>query len=471
MTTSNRNYSLIVVLLLAAGLRLYQIGQAQFWYDEAFSGLVMRQSFIQFWAALAGDVHPPLWYLVHWPLVALGVEAEWALRLSSAVYSLVSVYLVYRIAERLFADRDTALMAALLMSIIPTQVHYAQEFRMYAWLEMLSLLAVWCLLRSNWVCLGIAITALGYSHHYGWFMAAALGLVALVMYGRVVFAWRPVAAFVLPVLAYMPWAVVLADQMSTVAQGYWIQPVTPGAVVYAVYMLWGGFATPEIWQPVSVLVYVGLVTWPTIRAIQRRPPGWALLLIWAWLPLLLAVTVSVLWRPVLLFRGLIISAPAMVILAAWAMDRLEPGRYVYATTIVVACLMAGLSGFYTYNTMHKSDVLCYIDQVRAATDAPTVLHINDGSMVAWLWYAPDIEQYRIYTQCPEPAGSLAALTRQGLGIEFVATSRPGDYVVWAMGPTSGICEEAFGVSMTGGADLFQMVFNDDYRYAGIWRAR
>lgn len=464
------NYPLAVVLLVAALLRLYQIGQAQFWYDEAFSGLVMRQGFAEFWAALAGDVHPPLWYLVHWPLVGvLGIQAAWALRLSSAVYSLVSVYLVYRIALALVAEQRTALLAALLMAIIPTQIHYAQEFRMYAWLETLSLLGVWCLLRTDWVCLGVAITALGYSHHYGWFMAAVLGVAALVMYGRSVFSPAPLLAFMLPVLAYAPWALVLVDQMGNVAQGYWIQPVTAGAVVYAIYMLWGGFATPEIWQPVSVLVYVGLVAWPTLRAIQQRTTGLILLVIWAWLPLLLAVGVSVAWRPVLLFRGLIVSAPALVILAAWAMGRLSWPRLAYAGSVSVAVLLAGLWGFYTYNTMHKSDVMRYINQVSSAAATPTVLHINDGSMVAWMWYAPQIEQYRLHTGCPEPAGSLSDLTRTGLGINFVSGGRPGDYVVWAQGPTSGPCEEQYGLALTGGADLFQMVFNDDYRYAGIWR--
>ena len=37
-------YSLVIILLLATVLRLFQIGKRDFWFDEAFTGIVVKST-------------------------------------------------------------------------------------------------------------------------------------------------------------------------------------------------------------------------------------------------------------------------------------------------------------------------------------------------------------------------------------------------------------------------------------------
>ena len=81
-----RWYPLALAGIIAAGviLRLYGISGHFLTYDESFSALLTRVSLPKLMAATAGDVHPPLSYLLAWVVTGLLGTSPLTLRLPSS---------------------------------------------------------------------------------------------------------------------------------------------------------------------------------------------------------------------------------------------------------------------------------------------------------------------------------------------------------------------------------------------------
>jgi len=116
-----------LILLLATFLFAFRIGNEGLWLDELNSVQDATQNTVGHY--LAKPIRP-LYYLVLMAWMNLGSSDAW-LRSISAIFSVISVFLLYRIGRRLAGERE-GLIAALLLAISPLIVHHAQEIRMYA---------------------------------------------------------------------------------------------------------------------------------------------------------------------------------------------------------------------------------------------------------------------------------------------------------------------------------------------------
>ena len=70
-----------IVLAIGAVLRLLFIWVPPLWYDENFSLLLSRLPFLNMITATMGDVHPPLYYILIWPIGHIPNAAPWLIRL------------------------------------------------------------------------------------------------------------------------------------------------------------------------------------------------------------------------------------------------------------------------------------------------------------------------------------------------------------------------------------------------------
>jgi mannosyltransferase len=488
-----RNWIWITIFALAAGLRLLQLGTAELWYDEAGTVWMAQLPFDKMVSATASDTHPPFYLAVMWGVIRVLGQSEIAVRLPSVILSLASLWLVYQIARHLALSRPAIVAVLVWMAVSSFQIHYAQEARMYALLQAEVLLLVLAMLRRWWWVAGLTALALIYTHNYAVFYLPVIGLAWLwneyhsyaVIFSR---DWRDYLRIIprsrigyvfltlgIPVLLFVPWAFVLLGQMQNVSSGYWIQPVTLGGVIYAVYMLFAAFAMPEIFQPIAVMVYIGAVLFALWSAIKYRPAG-APLLIWLGLaPLALAVLCSIVWKPLLLFRGLIGSAPFLYLLVAWALTNIQPARRLYVAVLVVPVVLAGLIGYYLYGPANKGNVRATVARVMQSwTPGDIIYHVNAGSMLTWHIYAPNLPQY-VMPPCPageRTIGDLSDGTKLALGLQQVpdldSVPHRRAFVVWGEGPTSSTCEDQRGKALLEGADPFEITQDTDIVLSGIW---
>ncbi|HEX2907483.1 MAG TPA: glycosyltransferase family 39 protein, partial [Phototrophicaceae bacterium] len=198
---------------MALVLRLINLGGRALWYDEAFAVLFSEKGLnAMLYGTLtpvvggAADIHPLLYYSTLNVWMAIFGQSAVAVRLWSVVLGVATIGSLYLLGRDLFGPR-IGLAAAFITAIMPFQVQYSQETRMYALLGLLLVAATWCVVRGS--RLGQLYqsspdeTEKGFSvwwQQWGWWLAFGV-LVALAMYTQQLAAFYLVALGLVPILA------------------------------------------------------------------------------------------------------------------------------------------------------------------------------------------------------------------------------------------------------------------------------
>ncbi|MBF0511150.1 MAG: glycosyltransferase family 39 protein [Candidatus Omnitrophica bacterium] len=139
-----------VLFILALWVRLYHLGSPSLFDDEISTVLRINHPFFEAIRLLSQSQFPPLHYaLVHCWVNIFGVS-EWALRFPSAVFSALTVIVIYKLGEELF-NKEAGAFSALLLTFSPFALDYAQNAKMYAlywFLTALSFLFFFRFLRN-----------------------------------------------------------------------------------------------------------------------------------------------------------------------------------------------------------------------------------------------------------------------------------------------------------------------------------
>ena len=156
----------VAVILLAFAARLNTLGDIPFWYDEGLVGWAARQSFWETARWTAADVHPPLyfWAVTVWRLFV--GETEFALRLISVFFGVLSVVAVYKIGERV-QGAPLGNLAALFFALSRFHIWWSQELRMYILGSMCMVFSIWLTVRivhgepkrGDWIAYVLVSTA------------------------------------------------------------------------------------------------------------------------------------------------------------------------------------------------------------------------------------------------------------------------------------------------------------------------
>ena len=212
-----------LALLLALALRFYRIDAQSLWYDEGNSARLAERSVRLIIEGAAGDIHPPLYYLLLKLWRAVFGEGEGALRAFSALCSTLTVPFAYFIG-RAFNQR-TGWLSAFLLVGMPFAIYYAQEARMYALLALCAAISTWAILAlpsqpRRLSAAYLLATAAGLWTHYAYpFVALAQAIaVALFCLAR---RWeqatirRYLALNVIAVGLYLPWLPIALRQAAS----------------------------------------------------------------------------------------------------------------------------------------------------------------------------------------------------------------------------------------------------------------
>lgn len=137
-----------LAILAAFVFRVYRLNAQSLWYDEGVSAFMTGRGVTEILAAAAGDIHPPLYYLLLRGWAVLAGSSEFSLRFLSLFLGVVLVAMLYLLGREVASPREGA-VAALLAALSPILVYYSQEARMYmlmATLALLSTLLLWRIL-------------------------------------------------------------------------------------------------------------------------------------------------------------------------------------------------------------------------------------------------------------------------------------------------------------------------------------
>jgi hypothetical protein len=302
--------------------------------------------------------------------VQVAGQSEFALRFPSVVAATLILPLLYALARRLL-NEEAGFWAALLGSVSPFYLWYAQEARMYAWVAVLSLTSVYALVRLlqdgprfyHWFVYALATLALLYTHYSGFLLLAAegivygvcrgmhllrergkavvlvLGLLGVALVPLAPYVWRTLQMRGIFGLRYRPLYLILAEAWSSFSLGLRDPVIQP---------LW-------LTAPFLVVFSVGLGA----LFLSRRREPWVVCLGYLLLPILLLYGISLIKPNYMNPRHLMVVSPAWELVMAYGMvtlrRRLWPGM-----VVVLVCVFAfrgwAIYDIFTLHAMWKDDI-------------------------------------------------------------------------------------------------------------------
>lgn len=215
---SARRLGLLLILVLALALRLWDIWRMSIWFDEAYSLFLAKQGLAEILRRLrVEDMHPPLYYVALGLWIRLFGTSELAIRLPSALMGVLLVGLTYALARRL-ADERIALTSAALVALSPVQLMASRDARMYPFLAVFALAASYALWRAvetqqrrYWAAYGGAVVAAVYTHHFAFLVVLAHAVYVLACARHRVRQWLGAGA--VAGMAYLPFLPILWTQL------------------------------------------------------------------------------------------------------------------------------------------------------------------------------------------------------------------------------------------------------------------
>lgn len=421
-----------VILGVAAGVRAYAIDRSSYWSDEGNTWALMQRSWAGIAAAAAADIHPPgyYWLLKSWS--GLFGAGPVALRAFSALCGVLLVAAIWALGRSILAQehdgtrRWLPIGAAWVAALLPFQVYYSQEARMYMPLALLAALLFLALIpllpparagrRPLPLLLAYALAAAaGLWTHYSFpIVLAAAGLTWAIAWlrtrpwdGRALMGFAAANALVL--LSFAPWLPTALRQITTWPQGGETVPWLEGGRLVLQTLLFGGLRTTP--QP----------AWPWLLAAALLPVvgAWALrhnralvaLLLWLGAPVLLMAALGLFTEAFLKFL-LVASAPWCLLLAASAEAAPPRARPLARGALAAGALALALLTLPAYvgDPAARDNYKGIAAWLAAAADpAQDLVLLNaPGQADVWRLYDPGLPVVALPAQRPPDAAALNA---------------------------------------------------------------
>jgi len=377
---------LVLIIALGSFLRIYGLGAESIWLDEAHSVRVSSENLASVVRATTGH-HLPLYFVIlHFWMSLLGTS-EVAVRSLSAILGIISIPLIYYVGSQFFNKR-VGLIGSFLSAISLYHILYSQEARPYALLLLLSLLSFLLFVQilkqdKKWFYLFYFLTniLLIYTHVFALFTIAAQMLFLFLFWTK----YKPqrfklLSVQMATVLAILPVVShVFGVATAMVEQGFWIREPS-------LMSLYGTLGTFAGGKHLAILIFLclALIAPLSIRRIEgkltlTRPLeslkgiSWGirlealreilLLVIWLFLPLVLAFIISKVITPIYVHRYLIGASPALYLLVAKGLSNLKVRSIIYPVILLIVLLaLPNLANYHTeYGKSQWRDVAQHVE--------------------------------------------------------------------------------------------------------------
>jgi len=379
--------------LLALLTRLPNIGYERLWFDETFTAWQTRPG-TDFWGAVLGDVHPPLWPLIEAINQRVLGFSEFTFRLPALLFGISAVLLIWQIALALKFQRRTAFTAGLLASILPAGVYFAQDARMYAALTCFVLLALLGAVRRNWFFLVIGGIGAAYTHNSGllYFAAIAVSVLLPGLRGSRRSMIIPLAACAGVAAAWLPWAgFALPTQLAMIKADYWVPSLSPAGILMPYLETTIGW---RIAHGLQIPAFFAVIASTLVSLIAARRwlyrDGLPVLAVIFGGPALLA-GISLVWKSVYVFRPVVVGSMTLSLIWAYMLNHLSAPNRRVAQAVLWPALVAGLICGYTM--ILRENLEAWVEPIRAQFQPGDVIyHTDSTTWINYGWYLQDLPQ-------------------------------------------------------------------------------
>jgi mannosyltransferase len=435
----------LVIVALGFGLRLYRLDAQSFWYDEAMSAGIARGTVTQILRNDFYSPHPPLYFLTLHFWLSID-QSDLTIRLLSAMLGAAGIAGMYCLGK-ILCDGVVGLAAAAIAAVVPYQVFYSQEARMYTLVFLLStllLLSYVRMLRTDTLRWWVAYTALAalslYTHLFSGLLLLSLHFHFVISRTPLRKPWRRFAASDgLVILAFIPRLTVTLVQAGRVAGDFWIPRPSLAQLLSAPHAFTLSQQVSGRLVPLAfaVVLFLFIITHLQVaRELAKRgreTTGLTLALIAFWSPLLLTFVLSQ-WQPVYLERTLMVAVPGLYLMLSWGMAR--PKERLVNSILALMVLVFAANGLWNWNfdpDFAKPDLRAAAELLQEKVEeGELTVHTSDGAFLVFSHYAPDCRRYLLEG---DPAPAVPAETYELFGGKIIAkeeVSAPQFWLVVAL---------------------------------------
>ncbi|QQG44336.1 MAG: glycosyltransferase family 39 protein [Candidatus Roizmanbacteria bacterium] len=305
-----------LIILIGAFLRFFNLGKESLWLDEAYSVKLANVNFFQIWDKVrTSDVHPPFYYMLLNLWIKTFGDSEFAVRSLSVVFGILSIFMIYKLTQLLF-NKNTGLVAALILALSPFHIQYSQEARMYNLLVFLIILSMYFFVKllnnpNGKILIGYLLTGtlLMYTHYYSVFIFIAQNIY-LFIYAiffkkdkNLIKIWLILQIVLF--FSFFLWILVFIKQIHSSAAS-WIPPPTIN-LLGQTFLSYSGS---------EYLLIMFLILLLINNHFKKSIQNGSFLLIWLWIPIILPYVISIFFMPIYTIKVTIVAMPSFYILVA-----------------------------------------------------------------------------------------------------------------------------------------------------------
>ncbi len=411
--TSRRAIALILIgiIVVTASTRLYGLDRQSVWYDEVYEEKVSKLLFSN-----DRPFDTSRLYLLHslfiHPMTKIFPGSDFALRIPTFVFGLISVPLLFFLGRRLFNEK-VGLLASFLLAISPFHIWHSQDARMYALQWMLALISMLFFLRTleqpnrgNYIGYLISTTAGLYTHHLTVFLLLLQGLYILIFlrkYKEQFFKW--VGLFITVIILYLPLIIINLTILINKSFGF-PKETDLKAILYTIFTYCVGFSIgpssrelhidqslavvkPYLAEIVPIMLAYGMLFMLGLWSVRKDRSQLLFLLLLFIVPIIGIFTLSKL-QPTIQYsvRHTGIAFFAFLLFIAKGVDWLTTLKSKTLGRILAVLAIVTMTGFSTYSyanyqfdkRYHKPDIrsaVAYIKDKRMADDIVLCI-VNSG---------------------------------------------------------------------------------------------
>ncbi|HPP74181.1 MAG TPA: glycosyltransferase family 39 protein [Armatimonadota bacterium] len=347
-----------IVILIATALRIYQLGAENLWIDEAFS---LRDVSTDFTIAKAAR---PLYFWILTPFYEINQE-DWFLRIPAVLFGIATTALIFHIG-RMIWDTKAGTIAGLLAAVSPLYINHSQEVRMYTFLTLTAVSAMYFTIRTlqTWhfrymlataVCLWFSVLTQPVS------ILLMLPINTMILYSflqnrRPLLPW--ILTQLMVIIAWLPW-LSYAFQLTNyyAEQKFLTQMYRPGLI--DIHILWSKFIIGEyghnhtlLHSLVRIYAFILTVSAAVFVAIDRKRIETGLIALWLLLPTIIVLVMSATSVNTWVVRYMLFISPAFLLLVGAALSKIK-SKLVLVSLCAVLLIPSAVKLFQYYTEIDR----------------------------------------------------------------------------------------------------------------------
>ncbi|MCM8784132.1 MAG: glycosyltransferase family 39 protein [Candidatus Omnitrophica bacterium] len=348
---------LLIVLLLALGIRIYCLGKWELWYDEILA-IKTAQNF-----RLANNSY--LYYTLLYYWIKFFKFSESTVRIPSLIFSMLSIASLYLLGKNLFNEK-IALFSTGLLAFNPFHIWYSQEARPYSALVLCGILSSYFLfrgLKEKKILFLFPFTFLSvvgiYLHYfYITFLLVCLFIVLLFLFvkkQKYYVYWLTISILII-FLFLSPWLPRFLLNLCCIIDGFWIPVPSFKSLFITLENFNLGYNAPN-WAYKYSLFLTLILFLSAINFLREKKElqsnFWLCLMLFI-LPILFAFFFSKFLFSIYLDRALMISSPYYYLILGIGLESIGRKKLKYFVKLSIFFLLVQSLSFYYQGITHSS---------------------------------------------------------------------------------------------------------------------